>query len=190
MLALFLESYWPAIATAIVAGAVWWSGNQRTNARLKWTALGVLGLAAALALLSVLIVTDREKVIARTHQLVERIEAMKFDDLRPLLHPQLRIDQWQGPDDLIKGGKNASRQFTSWQLGISRVQADARQGEVIVRLSIKAEAQSSQGAGTVLSDWQLVWVPGDGGWQLYEVQCTDVPFYGAEAITSRFRTRP
>lgn len=102
----FLESPWlPAIALAAVAALVFFILRSRGEGRRAVLgAAAPLLLATAMIVLSMLITTEREKLAARTEELISATAAADLDRLAPMLAEDVALSLLGSTRDETKSG--------------------------------------------------------------------------------------
>jgi hypothetical protein len=168
---LFDTPYWLLALLAIVGVGLLVSANARREKRLAWAGGLALFVAALLVLLSLIVETDKEKVVARTRELVRAIEAKDTATMDRLLHPGAKL---VGTDlkkaDIIDV---APRDVERYQLKNIRIALeDPKQvsaGMIDVTGTITADAPGIGIMGTP-TDWQFSWIKTPDGWRVRDIR--------------------
>jgi Domain of unknown function (DUF4440) len=168
---LFDTPYWLVALVAIIGIGLLVSANARQEKRLAWAGAFTLFVGALLVLLSWVVETDQEKVLARTRELVKAVENKDAATLDRLLHPGARL----AGTDLKKADLVAMAPRYVEQYGLKNIRISPEEprqigtGVIEVSGTIRSDAQ---GLGIVATptDWQFSWVRTPDGWRVRDIR--------------------
>ena len=187
---LFDTPYWLLGALGVVAVALWVSGNARQERRLQYTAYFVLLIAAALAILSRMVETDREVVTRQTREIVQAVEKKDSAAAQKLLHPRASLAEMNKQQIVDRIG-TAADQFGIRGVRITslEVAASPLAPEMTAALAATADLNANpySGAG-VPSTWDLTWVKTADGWLLRDITPKSVPGMDVGTLLNRFQS--
>jgi hypothetical protein len=108
---LFDLPFWFPIAGLVLAVGVFIYGNNRSNARIRLAAAGILLLTLALLGVSYFVDTFEEKCIKRTHAIVAAVSAKDWDAVRTLMDAPTTVAGLTGPDAIANTGKRLAEEL-------------------------------------------------------------------------------
>lgn len=164
---LFETPWWLPTSLIGLGIAIFLAGNRRQEKRIIITGIVLVLLGISNALVSYFVMTDTEKVVARTKQLVASVSHRDWDTFRSLLDPQTSLDGYHNRDQLAAGAK-----ATAERIGLKSVRItgfDTEQRDTLIIVDIRAYSEQDA-AGPIMTDWQLQWQNFGNGWLLYSIQ--------------------
>jgi hypothetical protein len=187
---LFDTPYWFLGALVVVAVGLWLSGNARQEKRLKYAAYAALLAAAALALMSRLVETDREIVTRQTRAIVQAVEKKDAAAAQKLLHPRATFAD-MNKQQIADRIATAADQFGVRSVRITSLEVapQALGGEITAALAATADLNANpySGAG-VPSTWDLTWVKTDQGWLLRDIVPKTIPTMDVGTLIGQLRS--
>jgi hypothetical protein len=183
---LFDTPYWFLGLLGVIGAALWMSGNSRQNDGLKRSALGVFLLAVILALLSILIDTDKEKVIRRTRQLVAAVEKQDQPSAAKLLHPQVQLFEMDKPAILNRIASAAS-EFHIKSIRINSIDVQPMDRDLSAVMSATTDVDLPIWSGPIPSTWKMVWEKTDQGWLLRDISPINVPGIDPQMLSRQIK---
>ncbi len=194
MYELIFNPPWWLPALIVVAGvALWWSGNNRTNPRLKISGLGVAVLGVILAIASYLVETPIEQCTRRSTELVKGVETQDWPKVKALMDPQVSLSipglpgrptVYSSRDELV-----AEAEIKVKAIGLrsasSKVEDARRQGG-LVTTSIVVWTDTDVLAGRQFpTTWELDWEQSGSGWTIREIRAIKIG--NQDAAEQRFQ---
>lgn len=158
---LYELTWWVPAAMAIGGIVLFWMGNNQLSRPMKWSGLGVFLLAIGLAVFSIFMESEREKVVRRSGELVKAIEKRDRAALLARLHPNVKVLGLQGREKLADAAIGAADVFKLQSTRVVSIVAEEDQGLYSVRMQVSAQFDHPS-----LSNWRLDWVPSSGEWVL------------------------
>jgi hypothetical protein len=183
---IFDTPYWFLGLLAVIGAALWISGNSRQNDNLKRAALATFLLAVALALLSILVDTDKEKVIKRTRQLIAAVEKQDPAGAAKLLHPQVQLFEMDKPAILNRIASAAS-QFHIKSIRINSIDVQPMDRDLSAVMSATTDVDLPIWSGGVPSSWKMVWEKTDQGWLLRDISPINVPGIDSQTLSREIK---
>ena len=123
--------WWLPTGIALLGIILFVTGNNRLEKRLRLAGIAVIALAVILALVSYLLDSDREKVIKRTHGLVESVEKRDWARMANYLHPNVTIATFSGRDAVVTAAKNAAEYSDLRQVRVISLDATVLPDQII-----------------------------------------------------------
>jgi hypothetical protein len=180
-----VESPWPLVGFLILLGVVsFWAFNSRGQARRGVVVAGVmLGLAGAISLAAVLIVTQREALRARSVELTGAVAEGDVQTVRSILHPSARAywrdarEGWPVERVVEFIQEEMQRAYAVHSHRVRQVEAAIDGPEVArtqVHLTIVPEATRTPLQMVVRLDWQRI----DAEWRVVRVSPMSIQGFG------------
>lgn len=185
---LFDTPYWFLGLLGVIGAALWISGNSRQNKRLQQASFAVFFLAVLLGTLSLLIDTDKEKVIKRTRQLISAVEKQDKFIADKLLHPQVELGNLDKPSIVERIGTAAS-EFHIKSISITSITVEPAGQDLSVIMAATANVDHSLWSGPVPSTWKMVWEKSGQEWLLREISPINIPYVDMQTITGRLKSK-
>lgn len=159
-----------------VAAVLWALSRSRGDTRLMGGAMMALALALAIGVLSWLVETSREKLLARTNEFVKAVEAHDAASLNTMLTPDASV---VGPNKRVwltraafdLGLQTFAKVYPDWDHRV--IDANARQDRDDLAISrIRVRSKLSDANPTpVPSEWEFIWTrEAQGDWQIQEIR--------------------
>src|SRR4051794_35028905 len=152
--------WWLPTGIALLGVILFVTGNNRLEKRLRLAGIVVIALAVVLAVVSFLLDSDRERVVKRTHGLVESVEARDWNRMGTYLHPNVAIVTFTGRDAVVAATRNAAEYSDLRQVRVVSLDATELPDETI-RATLRVNTNLRDGTG--LTDWVLEWEKTDAG---------------------------
>jgi hypothetical protein len=167
---LFDTPWWMLTLIAVIAVALLVSGNARQHKPLIGAGLIVLLIGVALAALSYLVDTPREKVIKGTHALVAAVVKRDKKTIAAELHPNAALVGWNR-QQIIDGAVTLADRFGLQSASIIGITVQPEPAMIVVTVRVLARFSGNQMPyDTYPTDWQLTWrQTGDGQWLLKDI---------------------
>jgi hypothetical protein len=185
----FDTPYWFLGLLGVIGAALWISGNSRQIDRLKQSSFAVILIAVLLGVVSLLVDTDKEKVIKRTHQLIAAVEKQDKTTAEMLLLPQVALGDMD-KRALVERIGTASTDFHITSIHISSLTVEPSGPDLSVMLSATANVDHPLWSGPVPSSWKLVWEKSGNNWLLRDISPINVPGVDMRTITGRLNPKP
>jgi hypothetical protein len=170
---LFDTSWWLLVLLICGGIGIWYVGNTRLDAKIKWAGLAVLLLGIALALLSYFVDTDKEIVTKRTRQLVTSVVDRNWDAFASLLDPNTSFaNAYRNRGQIVDGAKKTVDLIGLKSASITSVEVTQNDSVITVNLN----AMSTQDATMdrpLPSSWRFDWQNTGSGWKLAEIEPLD-----------------
>jgi phosphate/sulfate permease len=164
---LFETPWWLPTSLIGVGIIIFLAGNRRQEKKILIIGIVLVLLGITNALVSYFVMTDMEKVVARTKQLVASVNARDWNTFSSLLDPQTSLDGYHNRDQLVAGAK-----LTADRIGLKSVRItgyDTEKHDTLIIVNIRALSEQDV-AGATVTDWQLQWQNFGNGWLLYNIQ--------------------
>jgi phosphate/sulfate permease len=164
---LFETPWWLPTSLIGVGIVLFFVGNRRQEKQVMLIGIVLVILGVTNAMVSYFVMTDMEKVVARTKQLVVSVNNRDWETFRSLLDRQTSLDGYHNRDQLVAGAK-----ATADQIGLKSVRItgyDTQQRDTLIIVNIHAYSEQDA-AGPAVTDWQLQWENLGNGWLLYNIQ--------------------
>ncbi|MFI5378916.1 MAG: hypothetical protein ACHRHE_06450 [Tepidisphaerales bacterium] len=167
----FAEIPWYIPATLLLGGAVmWWTGNARLDRKMKRAGAAAFLAALLLMLVSWLLVSDRERVMGQTRQLVKAVEARDWAGAGLNMHPRVIAFSVHGREDVIDAMRLGAEWIELKSATITNLSTRPENSGLTVVLQVFSTAKSE---ASVPTSWELNWEFIDGRWQLVEIRGLD-----------------
>jgi hypothetical protein len=168
--------WWLPTGLAFVGAALFWNGNNRQEARVKYAGVILLCLAVLVGSLSFFLDSDRERVVKNTKQVVRAMGARDWPTVERLLHPKVRVIAWVGRDELMKAAKDYAERYNlkDARTGILNVPEPIRNSTTA---TVQVFSNISEMSNFV-TNWELDWDKTEQGWLLREIRPTGSPLIG------------
>lgn len=185
---LFDTPYWFLGLLGVTGAALWISGNSRQNKRLQQASFATLFLAVLLGTLSLLIDTDKEKVIKRTRQLISAVEKQDKSAAEKLLHPQVELG---GLDKaaIVQRIGTAADEFHIKSISVTSITVEPSGPDLAAILTATANIDHSLWSGPVPSTWKMVWEKSGQDWLLRDITPINIPYVDMQTITGRLKSK-
>src|SRR3984885_1566918 len=164
---LFETPWWLPTSLIGMGIAIFLAGNRRQEKKVMTIGIVLALLGISNALVSYFVMTDMEKVVARTKQLVVSVNNRDWETFRSLLDPQTSLDGYHNRDQLVAGAKATAQQIGLKSVRITGLNTQQRDTLIIVNIRAFSEQDA---AGPAVTDWQLQWQNFGNGWLLYNIQ--------------------
>jgi hypothetical protein len=186
---LFDTPFWLLGLFAVLGVGLWFSGNARQEKRLQYAGYAALLVAAALALLSYFVDTDREIVIKRTRQIVEAVSKKDTATALKLLHPRASLADMNRQQIADRIG-TAADQFGIKDVRITSLDVTPQPlgEEMTAALAATANATTGVYSGPIPSTWDLTWVKSNNEWLLRDITPKPVPGMDVRNLVDRLQS--
>jgi hypothetical protein len=191
---LFETPWWLPTVIVLVGGVVAYTANQRREMRLRATGLAIIVLGIALALLSYVVDTDRERAVKQTRQLVSSFANKDWETMRGLLHPKASVGVansmtlYTDRDQIVAGAKTAAERYGFKSLTITSL--EARQDQTIITVTLNVlSIQDQTGGRPITSSWEFDWLESANGWSLYKIRAVQIGNQQSDRLERMFPGR-
>lgn len=179
----FLEQPSPAVVALVTLGAIWmFVSNQRAQVRRGAIGLGAaLVLAAGVFALATAVETPRERAIALSRTLIDRVLSGDVAAVEPMISESLVVaESGRMVSEMTRAsvlavaagfGGNTVQQWSAHPQGAVADAPGVARAQVTIRVTLKREL----GATGTPSTWEFTWrdTP-NGGAQLVRLECLTV----------------
>lgn len=154
----FSVPWWTIVALVGIGTGVLAYYNRRLNRRGQRIGIAILAFAIIWAVVSYLIVTDLEKTIAGTRQLVRAVLAQDAPAIRSLLAADAIAGGWDR-EEIVSGAVYYAKETGLTAVRILSVEPSRQGAAILVTLGVLSEhGQASAYSGLNLgSTWELEW---------------------------------
>jgi hypothetical protein len=173
---LFDTPFWLPLIIAAVGVFLFITGNRRQEAKVRTTGVGVVALAALLAVVSYVVDTDREKMEKRSRELVASFVARDWARFESLVDPKASLLVGGGTvfadrRQIVDAARAAQDRDAFQSITVRSVDADEPdRGYVTTRLELLSFQEATQGR-PFNSTWEFEWAKGpDNAWALTQVR--------------------
>src|SRR5687767_12714217 len=177
--------WWLPTGIALLGVILFVTGNNRLEKRLRLAGIIVIALAVILAVLSFFLDSDREKVVKRTHGLVNSIEARDWNRMATYLHPNVAVVTFTGRDAVVNAARNAAEYSNLRQVRVVSLDATVLPDQIRTTLRVNTTLRD----GTGLTDWVLEWEEMDGNWVVHHITPEGGPGITGGALEEYIRNR-
>lgn len=169
--------WWLPTGLALVGVALFWNGNNRQEAKVKYAGLVLLCLGILIGAVSFVLDSDRERVAKNTKQIVSATGRRDWATVEKLLHPKVRVIAWVGKDELIKGAKEYAERYN-----LKDARTTSLQVPEPIRNTTTANVQVVSNMiemSNFITNWELEWEKTEQGWLLREIRPAPSPLFGS-----------
>ena len=178
---LLLEDPWPLGLTLIVITCVllFLSSLRGDKKILRFAGITAL-LAVALFVISSMVETTREHIIARTEKLISRTAPLDIAAFKAMVSPRVIVtvgDDASAPtltgEEVFSRLEKSVQSYPIKEQSIIEIDAELRPSDfAICQFDVRSDGQG----GRVMTRWLLTWQKQtDGAWQVTAVQWLDCP---------------
>jgi hypothetical protein len=153
--------WWLPAGIALLGLILFITGNNRLEKKLRTAGIIVIILGIALAVVSFLLDSEREKVVKRTRALVKSVENRDWQAMGSYLHPNVTITFLSGRERVVDAAKAATEYGNVREVRITGLDTTINPDETI-RASIRVYATIRE--GNSFTDWDLEWEKNDDVW--------------------------
>lgn len=170
---LFEDPFWLFFLiglVAIVLVAMWWKKPTRSRAL---RILIPVGLAAAVYLIEITVVTDREKLIGAVEKIAEHARQGKTDALEQYLSEEFegrfrgRAYDKQGAIDLAE---RSLREHGLVELVITRLDVEVKGRTARMNVVTRMILRSLGGRAPIVLRWDIAWNKSEGRWRAVKAE--------------------
>lgn len=178
---LLISPPWWLYCSVIAIGLfVWFSGNKRTDARSRWVGIGVIALGAVMAVMSLVIVTDAQKVDRQSKELVQAVVDQNWVRFRSLLAPDAKLSieglaaLFHTRDEVVAGAKLGVKKYGLH--GASSNVEETKKQDYIITTTVRVYSTGDVDPGHPLpSLWQFDWVKSaEGRWVVSDIRALEI----------------
>jgi hypothetical protein len=177
---IFAAPWWLPLLLALIALALFWTGNQRQQKGMKIGGLAVLAVGVAVLLLSWFVETDLEQVDRRTRDLIAAVEARDWPAVRRPLAPNASLGVANVPrsvyrtgDEIASAAQTAADQFGLRTISIRSL--DLEQADTVITVTMRAWSEQEATLDRPLpTRWQLQWQQTAEGWFIHHITLLEV----------------
>jgi hypothetical protein len=153
--------WWVPAGVGLLGIVLFWTAHNGADRRLRFAGLAVMAIAVALGILSYFLLSDADKAIRCTRQLVRAVENRDRETMRRLLHHDIVVvGMYTGRDDVIDKGLAAVDYANIRSISITELRAKKDPEDPIVSVDMRVRVLGSD------IDWQLIWLRTDNAWVL------------------------
>jgi hypothetical protein len=145
-----------------------------TRAGLSAVLLGLLAM-----LVSWLLVSERERVMDQTRQLVRAVEARDWTKMESLMHPKVTAFVFKGREAVCNGTRLGVERIELQSVSVTSLSTRPDGDGLTAVLGVYSTAKSE---ANVMTNWELDWEKFDGRWQLIEIRGIDGPWVRASDL--------
>jgi hypothetical protein len=183
---IFSTPWWLPTFICGVGIVLFITGNNRQETRLRNAGTAIFLIGIALALISYLVETPKEKVERHTHELIARVVAEKWSAIQSLLDPRITFARLHGPSELTHAMELAQEQVHVTSAHITSMRVNVLPGQISDTIDVLSFQQATLDR-PIVSGWRLAWVPttSNKDWKLIQIECLGAGQITAEQIESR-----
>jgi len=178
--------WWLPTGIALLGIILFITGNNRLEKRLRIAGIIVIAFAVILALVSYFLDSDREKVVKRTHALVQSVEARDWNRMGDYLHPNVAVSAFTGREQVVNGTRRAAEYSDLRQARIVSLDATVMPDHII-RVTMRVNGTTRD--GSLPTDWTLEWEETDGGWVVRNITPEGGPGITGGMLEEQIRSR-
>ena len=177
------EIPWYIPAVLLLAGAVLlYTGSSRLDRKMTRAGLSAVLLGLLAMGVSWLLVSDRERVMGLTRQLVKAVEARDWAKMESLMHPNaMAFTVFKGRDVVVNATRLGVERIELKSVTVTSMSTRPDGDELTALLGVYSTAKSE---ANVLTNWELDWAKRDGRWQLIEIRGIDGPWVRASDLAA------
>jgi hypothetical protein len=153
--------WWLPTGVALLGLILFITGNNRLEKKLRLSGVIVMALAILLAVVSFVLDSEREKVIKRTRELVNFIEARDWNKLATYLHPNVTVAVFSGRQNVVDATRSGTESADIKQIRITSLDATEQPDEII---STTLRVYATMANSNNLTDWTIEWEKTDDVW--------------------------
>jgi hypothetical protein len=154
--------------------------NNRQETRLRNVSVGIFLFGIAIALVSYLVETPKEKVERHTRELIASVVSQDWPKIQSLLDPQIVFAGLHGPAEVTHAMQLAQQDVHVTSAHITSMKLDVSPGDISNSINVLTFQQATLDR-PIVSGWRLDWAPtpNNKDWKLIRVECL-----GAGQITA------
>ena len=180
---LFHTPWWLPTLIATIGVALFIAGNNRQQANIRNSGLGLFLVAVVLCVVSYVVDTDIEQVTDRTEALIGSVEDRDWTKFRSLLDTNTSGLIYHGRDDLTEGAKLAAEKFNVRKARVISRQITATGS--LITVAVEAYSEQDMPPGPMRTGWQFDWQERGNEWLLSGIRLVTVnnqPMNGVESM--------
>lgn len=167
---LFDTPWWLPVAIALSGVAMLISGNARQKRPLLLGGLGVVALAAALAIMSWLVDTPLERAVRRTKDIVNAVERRDWPKFQSLLDQRTSFWTFTNRDELVATAKATADRIGLRSIYITGTSQEQLQTLIRVNINVLSD-QEITGGRQAPTSWRFNYQDlGTGKWELTSIE--------------------
>ncbi len=178
---LFAIPWYLLLTLAGVGGVLFWSGNQKQQARPRNVGLGLIGLAVLIFALGFVFETDLQKVKRLNGELVQSVPRRDWVKMSALLDPDATLGTVDGTlfsnrAALVNGAKTNADQWGVKSVTVTRTDETQDPSGITVDIDVlsRQDATESFGLPVTVSSWRMVWEPAGKDWVCHQITCLKI----------------
>jgi hypothetical protein len=186
---LFHTPWWLPVAIAVVGICVFVTGNKRTDARTRTIGLGIVFLAALLAVLSYFVETPVERSVRLTKEFVAAFERQDYAAMSGILQPSTSVGVtgatiYASREQIVARAKSAHQQYGFKSVRVLTSSVERHQTQITVTITLLSEQNITP---TLTSEWQFEWQESSEGWSLAEIRALKIANVTGDQIAGMLR---
>lgn len=186
---LFDIPWWLPALIAAAGAVVFFTGNNRLEPRVKFSGLGLVGLAVLLAAVSYFVDTAKERAERQSRELVDAFERADWPAMTAILDPTatlsiLSFRKYGSRDEIMKAAKAAhgERGFKS----VNIVTMNTEQVDTVITVAIVLVSEQDSFPYPLNSTWEFQWQQAADGWALVDVRAITIGQSSGDQLRSMF----
>ena len=171
---LLFEKPYPLVVLFVVAAVVLlWAGARGQRRGMMLTAGMMVVAAAAVGVLAGVVETQREKLIAATEQLVERVAEGDIRQLRRTLDRRAFVSYYDGSvwlnyDQIFPKLKEVRKTYAPQRHRVGHIRAEVREGRY-GRTDFNVQTVLKTSSRPINTKWRLTWEAHKGDWRVTRI---------------------
>lgn len=167
---LFEHPLWLYVVCGVAEAVIGFGWLLSRSRRWKRAAIVPAGIALLVAVLGIVVQTDREKISAALKDIAARVETGDFAGVGRHLDPACRCPTGGGgslsKQELLDRGKSVATRFSVWMVHARRIRTVFDGDAAATELDVLTTSD----AGLRLMSWRVRWARRGDGWRIVEVE--------------------
>ncbi len=174
------EIPWYIPAALLAVGAILlFTGSTRLDRKMTRAGLSAVLLGLLAMLVSWLLVSDRERVMGQTRELVKAVETRDWPRMEALMHPKAIAFVFKGREAVCNATRLGAERIELKSVTVTNLSTRPENDGLTVIMGVYSTAKSE---ANVLTNWELDWAKFDGRWQLVEIRGINGPWVQASDL--------
>lgn len=188
---LFQTPWWFPTLLAAVGIFLFWSGNRRQENNVRLAGLVLVLLAILVSVVSYLVVTDQERALIDSRQLVYAVPKQDWATMKRLMDPACGLSLlggvpiYDGRDQIIAGAQKAVNEYGLKSVHVISSEAQQNADQIRVTLTALTEQDFTSGR-PITSSWLMDWQKVGPTWKLVRITCVKVANLQGSAAGRQF----
>jgi hypothetical protein len=188
---LFDAPWWLPTFLAGIGIYLFWTGNRRSEAKVRNAGLALLAAAIGVMLLSYFVDTPVEKAVKRSKALVYSVEKRDWATMKATLDPTVSLSVmgaqqlYVNRDELIHAAQKGVDQYGVKNIRVLSTTPEETGSLITITMTVMSEQDFTQGY-PITTNWQFEWQQTGKEWSLVRITCIKIGNLSGEAAAQRF----